>query len=112
MKIVEKMLGDFLNFMILYFILIIMFAIVGSANFVYDLEQFSDLFASCLTVINTSIGSFSFEIFDIPNAAGENFLSLFGDLYTVVIVIIFKILILNFIIAILSNTYSLFDTKS
>lgn len=37
-KIVEKMLGDFLNFMILYFILIIMFAIVGSSNFVYDLE--------------------------------------------------------------------------
>jgi len=37
---------------------------------------------------------------------------LFGDLYTISIVVIFKILILNFIIAILSNTYSMFDTKS
>jgi len=62
-KIVEKMLGDFFNFIILYFILIIMFAIVGSSNFVWDLNQFSDLFISCLTVINTTIGNFEFEIF-------------------------------------------------
>lgn len=64
-----------------------------------------------MTVINTSIGSFDFGIFELISAS-DNFLKLFGDLYTIAIVIIFKILILNFIIAILSNTYSLFDTKS
>jgi len=36
----------------------------------------------------------------------------FGDFYVIIIVITFNILILNLIIAILSNTYNMFDTKS
>jgi hypothetical protein len=36
----------------------------------------------------------------------------FGDFYTIAIVVTFNILILNLIIAILSNTYNQFDTKS
>jgi len=37
---------------------------------------------------------------------------IFGDFYVMIIVITFNILILNLIIAILSNTYNMFDTKS
>jgi hypothetical protein len=37
---------------------------------------------------------------------------IFGDFYTIAIVVTFNILILNLIIAILSNTYNQFDTKS
>ena len=36
----------------------------------------------------------------------------FGDFFTIAIVVTFNILILNLIIAILSNTYNQFDTKS
>jgi len=39
-KIVEKMFGDFLNFVILYFILVFMFAIVGGVNFVFEIGDF------------------------------------------------------------------------
>lgn len=36
-KIVGKMMSDFMNFFVLYFILVIMFAIVGNINFIFDL---------------------------------------------------------------------------
>jgi hypothetical protein len=62
-KIVGKMLGDFLNFFILYVILVIMFAIVGNLNFIFDLNEFDGLFSSCLTVLDASIGNYDFEVF-------------------------------------------------
>lgn len=110
-KIVGKMTSDFLNFFALYCILVIMFAIVGNINFIFDLkDQFGGLFESILTVLDTSIGNYDFEVFGaIEN---DNFLVIFGDIYTIAIVITFNILILNLIIAILSNTYNMFDTKS
>ena len=109
-KIVGKMLGDFMNFFILYVILVIMFAIVGNLNFIFDLVEFDGLFASCLTVLDASIGNYDFGVFKaIPN---NSFLTVFGDFYIMAIVITFNILILNLIIAILSNTYNMFDTKS
>jgi len=37
-KIVGKMVQDFLNFFLLYVIFTFMFAIVGNINFIYDLE--------------------------------------------------------------------------
>lgn len=104
------MLGDFMNFFILYVILVVMFAIVGNLNFIFDLIEFNGLFASCLTVLDASIGNYDFEVFkNIPN---NQFLTVFGDFYIMAIVITFNILILNLIIAILSNTYNMFDTKS
>mgnify|MGYP006098421989 FL=1 len=39
-KIVEKMFGDFMNFVILYFILVFMFAIIGGVNFVFEINDF------------------------------------------------------------------------
>ena len=36
-KIVGKMAGDFLNFVVLYVILVVMFGIVGNLNFLLDL---------------------------------------------------------------------------
>ena len=43
-KIVEKMFVDFLNFIILYAILVFMFAIIGGVNFVFNLPGFQGLF--------------------------------------------------------------------
>jgi len=110
MMIVQKMLGDFSNFIILYVILLIMFAIVGNLNFVFDLTKFSGLFESCLTVLDASIGNYDFNLF--KTIMNNEFLVYFGDVFIMAIVITFNILILNLIIAILSNTYNMFDTKS
>lgn len=107
-KIVQKMFSDFGNFFILYVILIIMFAIIGNVNFVQAMKQYEGMFESCLTVLDASIGNYNFADFDI---LAED-LQTFGDLFTASIVVTFNILILNLIIAILSNTYNQFDTKS
>lgn len=110
-KIVGKMAGDFVNFVVLYVILVVMFGIVGNLNFLLDLpSEYGQLFTSILTVLDASIGNYSFELFG--GIVGNHFLVLFGDIYAIVIVICFNILILNLIIAILSNTYNMFDTKS
>ena len=63
-KIVEKMFGDFLNFVILYFILVFMFAIIGGVNFVFEIGDFQGLFKSCLHVLDTSIGNYDFKIYE------------------------------------------------
>jgi len=109
-KIVGKMTVDFINFFILYLILVMMFAIVGNLNFIFDLEeQFGGLFASLVTVLDASIGNYDFLLF---KQIDDQFLSTFGDIYVMCIVVTFNILILNLIIAILSNTYNMFDEKS
>lgn len=59
-KIVDKMMGDFFNFLILYLIFIFMFAIVGNLNFVFKLKEFAGLFESILTVLDASIGKYNF----------------------------------------------------
>lgn len=66
------------------------------------------MFISSLTVLDTSIGNYNFDRF---NGLKDD-LQIFGDLFTIAIVVTFNILILNLIIAILSNTYNQFDTKS
>lgn len=110
-KIVEKMTEDFSNFMILYVVLILMFAIVGNSTFLFDLKEYEGLFQSCLTVLEASIGNFDFDIYKRVTSDLQ-YLGLFGNVYTMTIVISFKILILNLIVAILSNTYNMFDTQS
>lgn len=110
-KIVGKMAGDFVNFVVLYVILVVMFGIVGNLNFLLDLpDNYGQLFTSILTVLDASIGNYSFELY--AGIVNNSFLTLFGDIYAIIIVICFNILILNLIIAILSNTYNMFDTKS
>jgi hypothetical protein len=87
-----------------------MFAIIGNINFLFDLKEYHGLFESCLTVLDASIGNYDFNLYN--SIEGKEFLQIFGDFYIIAIVVTFNILILNLIIAILSNTYNMFDTKS
>ena len=103
------MSGDFLNFFLLYAILTVTFLIVGNINFGYELNDFDDLFSSALTVINASIGNFDTDIFNVVN---EEDMVTFGKLYMLVVVVVFNILLMNFIFAIFANTYSIFDSRS
>ena len=64
LKILGKMSNDFFNFFVLYSILTIMFAIIGNQIFIYDLNQFFGLINSVLSVVDSSLGNFSPEIFD------------------------------------------------
>lgn len=99
-QIVSKMTADFSNFCILYFLLVIMFGTVGSLNFELELEQFSDYFTSLLSVVNISIGNSKID--DIE----EESLRLFGILYNIATSVTFNLIIINFWIAVLADTYS------
>jgi len=103
------MMDDFSNFVILYVLLTVMFATVGNMNFLYELKEFDGLFASVLTVIDASLGNFQFNIFDEVRDEG---MQLFGQIMIMIIVISFNMLLLNLIIAILANTYNMFDLRA
>jgi hypothetical protein len=112
LKIVGKMGSDFLNFLTIYIILIIMFAIIGNINFFLYVEEFNSLFTSLVTVLDASMGNFEFALFESIDDPEQKILKNAGAVYIFLTVLIFTILILNLIIAILSNTYNLFSGKS
>lgn len=64
-----------------------------------------------LFVLDASIGNYDFKIFQ-NEITDMIWLVYFGNIYTMIIVICFNILILNLIIAILANTYNMFDHRS
>lgn len=106
LKIVGKMGGDFLNFLTIYVILLIMFSIVGNINFKLYCIEFAGLFASLATIMDYSMGNFGFDLFEVLE--DQPGLQNAGIIYIFITVLLFTILILNLIIAILSNTYNLF----
>jgi len=108
-KIVGKLGGDFFNFFLIYLIMTIMFTVVGNINFMNEITMFEGFFQSLLTVIDCSLGNYSFAIFSGMTSKRMIF---FGETYLMLLVLIFNILLLNFIIAILSNTYNIFDNRS
>jgi len=59
--------------------------------------------------VDASLGNYSFEIFNVLINPSMVFM---GEIYMMLLVLIFNILLLNFIIAILSNTYNIFDNRS
>lgn len=55
---------DYLNFIYIYVILIMMFSLVGNINFVNSCTAFATLFDSLMTVTDSSMGNFDFGIWD------------------------------------------------
>jgi hypothetical protein len=109
LKIVQKMGTDYLNFITIYLILLLMFSLVGNLNFVSSCSAFSTLFVSVMTIADASFGNFDFGIWE---EVEDSFTQNIGKFYLLVTVILFAVLILNLIIAILSSTYNRFNPDS
>jgi hypothetical protein len=110
-KIVGKMTKDFLNFLIIYAILIIMFSIVGNLLFIIEIpDHYGSLFESILTIFDASLGNYSFAVFEGKYISDRT--EAIGKVYLFIVVLLFNILVLNLIIAILSNTFNMFEPKS
>ena len=60
-------------------------------------------------MIDASLGNFNFEIFLKIN---DPTMELFGEFLVILIVITFNMLLLNLIVAILANTYNIYDLRS
>jgi len=105
------MTKDFLNFLIIYAILIIMFSIVGNLLFIIEIpENYGSLFESILTIFDASLGNYSFTVFEGEYISERT--EAIGKIYLFIVVLLFNILVLNLIIAILSNTFNMFEPKS
>ena len=109
-SIVFKMIRDFIWFTVLYVLLITMFALIGLINFNTDLQQYRSLFEAFMTVLDISVGNYDFN--DFLTLKLKAFTARLGTLYTMLILVVFQILMLNLIIAVLSNTYHRFNTKA
>ena len=100
---------EFINFLIFYLILTLMFVMIGNIMFMYYCETYSSIFNAWTTVTNASMGNFTFTDFDsIKNI----YLQIFGKIYLLTVLVTFLILILNLLIAILSNVFNVFANLS
>ena len=109
-KIISKMVIDFINYCILYFILVLMFTLLGNINYLLFMPRYQGFLNSFITVIDASIGNYDFKKFE--EAVSDEFYMYMGQIYMIFVVICFQILLFNLIIALLAKTYSIFEGRS
>jgi len=107
-KILGKMSVDFVNFCILYLVLVLMFTLLGNINYLVYLDEYDGFMNSLITVIDASIGKYDFKAFEMEDKAYQYM----GQIYMMVVVICFQILLFNLIVALLSKTYNIYENRS
>ena len=100
-QIAISMLKDSFRFLFLYLILLIFFSVVGYMLFL-DIDEFKSFLVSFNTLYGSALGGFDFEIFSKSNEYEEHV----GKIYLFAYLLISAILLLNFLIAIMSDTYA------
>jgi hypothetical protein len=101
-RIIENMLFEIIKFLIIYLLILVVFT--SSAHlFFMRVSGYSTMTDSFITLFSASLGSFDFT----PFRSKEMVLSTsFGYYFLILYLIITNIVLLNFIIAILTNTYN------
>lgn len=99
-KVIGKMFADIFIFFILYILILVSFASVGTLAF-FRTAAYTNLYKSVITLFASSLGGFDYTSIN----------SIFGDIYLSVFLICSLILLLNLLIAILSTTYSYYETR-
>ena len=89
--------------------MILMFSTIGNLLFAQYLKEFKGLFDSCLTMIDAALGNYDIEMFWVIEDSTLVFLA---QVYVVSLVLASNILLFNLLVAILANTYNIFDSKS
>ncbi len=95
-KIITRMTQDILKFMFLLALIILTFACVGNIEF--SVPEFYTFHQSIITLYSWMLGEFSFDTMQPEGAPGYLYLAFY--------LMLNLILLLNFVIAILSSTYS------
>ena len=105
LKIFFAMMRTIAVFLILYLISIVSFSSVGVVLFI-GMEPFDSLYNAMIFLFSSSLGEFDFTVFD---QLVEGIL--YGHVFYVSFLIMELILLLNLLIAILSNTYAMLEQK-
>ncbi len=100
-KIIARMLYDIFVFFILFSLMLIFFACFGQIEFV-EFPEYSSLWNAIVTLYAAALGDFQFSTLS----------SVRGDLFLMVYLLVNLVLMLNLLIAILSNTYTIYDKHS
>ncbi|CAI2385041.1 unnamed protein product [Moneuplotes crassus] len=106
-QIVIQMAQDSFIFLCIYTIVIIVFSLIGSALF-YDLKEFKNFIEAFIHLYESALGAFDYDIFE--NAGETN--PFIGKLFMGLYLLISAILLLNFLIAIMADTYAAFKNYS
>jgi Polycystin cation channel len=86
-----------------------MFVVIFNLLFMQYNINYSTLFNALVTIVNAGVGNFSYVNFDsIPDIR----LAIFGKLFLVALIVVFLILMLNLIIAILTNVSNTYENLS
>ena len=100
-RIIFKMLLDLTTFMFLYMLIFIIFTCAGQLMF-SELSEYTNFTQAAINTFSQGLGDFDYGIFDKATDTRKEF----GYLFLTVWLIVSLIMLLNFLIAILSTTYS------
>jgi len=101
LNIIQNMLEEIIKFILIYLIILVVFA-TSALLFFQNLNEFKDVTQSFTTLLSASFGSFRFNIFEAEEMVVTTD---FGYFFLILYMIVSNVVLLNFIIAILSNTY-------
>ena len=83
-EILSKMSRDFLNFCIIYFVLLLMFSLLGNINFYQRLDDYGGFLQSVITMVGVSMGNFNLDEFKYMEEK-----SIIGEIFLMVAVVSF-----------------------
>lgn len=102
LRIILTMLGEVLKFLFIWSVILVCIASVASLLFGV-LPEYSTFIGVFYIIFDTSLGNYDFSVFDNYTGAGG---VVFGKLFITCTVLINNVVLLNFVIAILADTYS------
>ena len=99
------MIWDIFIFMILFGIILVIYASIGNMLF-YAEDSYSSFWESIVTLFGSALGNFDLTLLHNSDKG-----KLVGELYIISFVVLCNILTLNLLIAILSSTYAILEEK-
>ena len=100
------MLGEVIKFLFIWSVVLVCIASVASLMF-GELSEYSTFMDVLYIIFDTSLGNYNFDVFENYSRG-----KIVGELFTVFAVLINNIVLLNFVIAILADTYSKLAAES
>lgn len=107
-KIMQKMIYDLGKFLCVWSMILCAFSCVSTLIF-GDLEQFKDVQTSILYYFQCSLGDWDY---DIPKGMEDGFIVQVYEWFLMVFLLINMIILLNFVIAILGNTFAQYEPQT
>jgi len=106
LRIVIVMVGDVGKFLAIWIVILVCLASVGNLLF-GDITDYAKFFQTLQLIFGTGLGNY-----DLGNFDNSKYDKIIGEVFIVIAVLINSVVLLNFIIAILADTYSKLSVQS